>query len=96
MLSEFLWHRWAVRLVIGIDLISKSRAFGVKYHNDLIAFVIGHQLPNHANDAFGGAGIKPFRIGKGWQRVVGAKQVGGAVDQNQSLRHGVSVPTDIG
>ena len=60
LLAQLIGHGRPVGLVLCIDLVSKGGPLGVEHDDDLILGVIGHQLADHANDAFGSTGIQSF------------------------------------
>ena len=82
---------WPVRLVLGIDV--RPEGFrGVIENNRKMGRLIAllwrqaflQQLPKHVAEARHGANRQPVRLaGQGRQRVVGAKDEGGAIDQNK-------------
>ena len=49
--AQFLWHRWAIGFVLVVEFITKSRAFGVKHHRELVGVVFIAQAFNHVQYA---------------------------------------------
>ena len=71
LLAQLFGHGRAIGLVLGINVVSKRRAFCVEYNDQLVIRVVSLQTLNHPNDAFSSACIKALAIG---QRGEGVKR----------------------
>src|SRR5690606_36636154 len=79
----------AMRLVFLEEFVAEGRALGIEYHHDVFRGVLGGNPSQHVGHAVDCAGRLALRVRQRRQRVKGAIEIGGAVNQHQ-LRHCVS------
>ncbi len=60
LLAQLVRHRRTICLVLGIHVVAKSGALGVKHHYHLITGIVRDQFSDHANDPLGGARVQAF------------------------------------
>ena len=56
LLRQFFWHGWTMGLVVGIEIIAKGLALGIKHHGNMFGIIIRQQAPNHVHDSVDGPG----------------------------------------
>ena len=81
--GEVLRHRGPVRLVLGVEVVAEGLALGVEHHRPVRAGVLTSQTPQHVDDAMQRSGRLASASAQVGQRVVGAVEVGGAVDEKK-------------
>ena len=97
--AQFFRHGRPVRLVSGIELVAERVPLCVEHDYDVTPRVVAHELAQHRDDS-------PYRsrrttLGRRQrrQRVKGAKQIGGSVDEDERfvVRHGcVTISGSLG
>ena len=85
LLRQRLGHRRALRLVLGVPVVAEGRPLGVEDTHRVLGRVALAQPLHHRQHAVDRAGGKAVRAAQVGQRVVGAVQVAGAVDQQHDL-----------
>ena len=85
LLPQILRHGGAVGLVFGIQRLAEGLALGVEDCGDGAAGKVLDELAQHSRHTLDGAGGATVRSAQGGQRVIGAKQIGGAIHQNQGV-----------
>ena len=84
LFAQIFRHGWSIGFVLGIDIIAKGLAFGIENHADEIGLLVIDQLAQHVQhdiDDMRRTAIRTRQIYTA--RVVGAKQVGTAINQYQ-------------
>jgi len=85
LIPQIIRHGWTVGLVFAVDLIAETAARGIKHHGNIFRLVFIHQPPQHIQHPNNGAGGLTPRVGQGRQGVVGTKQIGGAIHQDEGV-----------
>ena len=81
LLHQRLGHGAAVGLVVGVPLVAKGRAMGVEHAHRVLGLHVLERALQHGHHAVQGPGGRAIRAAKIGQRVVGAVEVAGAVNQ---------------
>ena len=87
--GEVLRHRRPMCLVLGEEVVAKGLALGVEHHRPVGTGVFTCQPPQHVDDAMQCAGRLAGTRTQVRQRVVGAVEVGRAVDEEEGGHNGV-------
>ncbi len=82
LLGQVLRHGRAVGLVFLEQLVAEGLALGIEDHRHRAVRVVLEQPAHHVDNPLDRAGGLPPGGGQRWQRVVGAIEVGGPIDQH--------------
>ena len=85
LLAQVVRHGRAVGLVVGVQVVAEGLALGVENDGNGAAGIVGGKLAQHGDDAPHRPGRAAVRGLERRQGVVGAKQVGGPVHQDQGV-----------
>ena len=85
LLPQVVRHGRAVGLVLRVEVVTEGLARGVEDHRHQFRLVVLPQLAQHVDHAHQGAGGLALGVGQLWQGVVGAKEVGGSVDEDEGI-----------
>ena len=87
--SQILWRWWAVGFVLVVNIIAETGARLVQNNCQMSWSVRGMQIigqfPKHVRIARNSPDGHTLRIGEGRQTVIGAKDVGRAIDEVKML-----------
>ena len=78
---HLLGHRRPVGLVVRKQVVPEGGAAGVEEHGGIGRAALLHELDQHAGEAEDRVGRKPPGIGQALDGMIGAVDVGGAVDE---------------
>ena len=87
LLGQVFRHRGARGLVLGIEVVAEGFALGVEHAGDVGGREVGAQAAQHVDHAMHRAGRVAVRAAQVGQRVKGAIQVTGTVDEKQGVVH---------
>ena len=84
--AQFVRHWWPVRLVLGVDVVTKGLALGIKHNRNIAVAVTLEQSPDHINHTLDRSGWLAAAAHQWGQGVKGPKQIGRAIHQHQFIR----------
>jgi hypothetical protein len=87
LLAQVFRHRGARGLVLGVHIVAEGLALGVEHAGDVGGREVGAQAAQHVDHAVHRAGRVAVRAAQVGQRVEGAIQVAGTVDEQQGILH---------
>ena len=82
LFAQLVRHGRTLGLVLGKHIVPESLALGVEHHRHRAARIVLEQAADHADHALHRPRRLPGRIGQRRQRMKGAVEIGGAVDQD--------------
>ncbi len=85
LLAQLIGHRRAIRLVVAEERVAEGGAGCVEDDADVVWRGLVDQLAQHAEHAHQGAGGLALGVGQLRQRMIGAKQVAGGIDEDDSV-----------
>ncbi len=88
LLTQVVRHRRPIGLVLVVEIVAKGLARGVEHHPDVGRPMLVDQTPQHIDNADQGTGGLALGVGQRRQGMIGAKQVRGAVYQDEQVVSG--------